>query len=135
MYLVDTSVWVDYLVRGDSPQAVFLDSLLDNPLATGITDVVYMEILQGTRDREAFDRMRKYFSGQRFYRFGDAQQSHENAAQIYFNCRRRGIIVRSTVDCLIAQCAIEHDLILFHHDHDFRNMAPEVPALRQKSFL
>ena len=135
MYLVDTSVWIDYLQGRNVPHVRFLDELLGNPLAAGIADVIYMEILQGARDQEAFDRLRSYFGGQRFYRFDDPEASHAAAAQIYFACRRQGITVRSTLDCLIAQCSLEHDLILFHHDRDFKNMAAALPALRQKHFL
>ncbi|MBI4754818.1 MAG: PIN domain-containing protein [Betaproteobacteria bacterium] len=135
MYLVDTSVWLDYLRGREDVHVGFLDELLTNPLAVGITDLIYMEILQGARDQNAFDRLRRYFSGQRFYRFDDPEQSHAAAARIYFDCRRQGVTVRSTVDCLIAQCAMEHGLVLLHHDSDFRFMAAAVPALRQRHFL
>ncbi len=135
MYLVDTSVWIDYLQGRDRPHVLFLDELLKNPLAVGIADVIYMEILQGARDQETFDRLRDYFAGQRFYRFDDPGSSHAAAAQIYFDCRRQGITVRSTLDCLIAQCSLEHGLILFHHDRDFNNMAAALPAMRHKHFL
>ncbi len=135
MYLVDTSVWIGYLKGRDTEQVRFVDQLLNNPLAIGITDVIYMEILQGASDQDAFDQFRHYFSGQRFYRFPDPEVSHTAAAQIYFDCRRKGITVRSTLDCLIAQCAVEHELILLHHDNDFKYMASVLPALRQKHFL
>jgi len=39
------------------------------------------------------------------------------------------------LDCLIAQCAIEHGLVLLHHDRDFLNMSSVVQAFRQKHFL
>ena len=135
MYLVDTSVWIDYLNGVDAPQVRFLDDLLDNPVATGITDLIFMEILQGARDQKNFDRFRSYFEGQRFHRFADPASSHASAAQVYLDCRRRGITVRSTVDCLIAQCALEHDLILFHRDADFQRIGVALPSLKQKHFL
>lgn len=135
MYLVDTSVWVDFLIGRELPHVRFLDELLANPLATGLTDIVYMEILQGARDQSAFDRLTAYFAGQRFYGFQESLQSHGRAARMYFDCRRKGITVRSALDCLIAQCALENSLILLHHDRDFANIANVVPALRQKHFL
>ena len=49
--------------------------------------------------------------------------------------RLDGVTVRSTVDCLIAQCAIESRLILLHHDTDFKRIARVVPALNEKSSL
>ncbi|MDO9046168.1 MAG: hypothetical protein Q7U66_00335 [Methylobacter sp.] len=34
------------------------------------------------------------------------------------------------MDCLIAQTAIEHDLILLHSDKDFEHIAEIFPALK-----
>ncbi len=135
MYLVDTSVWIDYLLGRGTAHVLFLDELLQNPLAVGLSDVIYMEVLQGARDARNFDRLRDYFGGQRFYRFDEPVTSHAAAARIYYDCRRRGITVRSTLDCLIARCAIENALILLHHDQDFVQMAKALPDLRQKHFL
>ena len=135
MYLVDTSVWIDYLRGRAAAHVHLLDELLQNPLAVGLTDVVYMEILQGARDARSFARLREYFGGQRFYRFDEPLTSHAAAASLYFNCRRRGFTVRSTLDCLIARCAIENDLILLHHDQDFIKLGKVAPELRQKHFM
>lgn len=135
MYLVDTSVWIDFLQGRDGLHVKFLDGLLDNPLAVGLSDAIYMEILQGARDPIAFDRLRRYFGSQRFYLFADSRQAHEAAALIYQDCRRQGVTVRSALDCLIAQCAIEHHLVLLHHDRDYLNMGLVMPDLRQKHFL
>ena len=135
MYLVDTSVWVDYIRGGEGAHVAFLRELLDNPLAVGITHLIYMEILQGARDTAAFDRLHSYFSGQIFYSFHDLTDGHAAAARIYMDCRRRGVTVRSTADCLIAACALESRKILLHHDRDFERIASVVPSLKAKSFL
>lgn len=135
MVLVDTSVWIDYLQGVSGEHIDFLDGLLTNPLALGISDVIYMEILQGARDAAAFDRLHSYFSTQRFYRFQDPEAAHAAAAKIYLDCRRQGVTVRSTLDCLVAQCAIENNLILLHKDRDFVQMGTVVSRLQQKHFL
>lgn len=135
MYLVDTSVWIDYINGKEGEHINFLDSLLQNPLAVGITDVIYMEILQGAENERSFTRFRNYFSSQRFYHLQQAEKSHEQAARIYFDCRRKAITIRSTVDCLIAQCAIENNLVLLHHDRDFKQMGTVVHKLSQRHFL
>ena len=135
MYLVDTSVWIDYLRGRDVPHVHLLDELLANPLAVGISDLIYLEILQGATDARAFDKLRQYFSGQRFYRFVDAEASHTNAAKLYFNARRAGVTIRSNLDCLIAQCAIDHDLILLHNDVDFVRLGATNVQLKQLHFL
>lgn len=135
MYLVDTSVWIDFLRGRAEPHVDFLDALLDNPLAAGMCDAVYMEILQGARDVASFERLQRYFSTQRFYAFGDSREAHESAGRLFLTCRRLGVTVRSTMDCLIAQCAIEHDLILLHNDRDYVGLGNSVTNLRQKHFL
>ena len=135
MYLVDTSVWIDYLRGRDVAHVHFIDELLANPLAVGISDLIYLEILQGATDARAFDKLRQYFSGQRFYRFIDAEASHANAAKLYFDARRAGLTVRSNLDCLIAQCAIDHSLILLHNDVNFVRLGQVVSGLKQQHFL
>ena len=134
MYLVDTSVWIDYINGTETKHVQFLDQLLSNPLAVGLSELIYMEILQGAKNQKAFDKFMLYFSGQKFYQLLHQENSYQDAAQIFFNCRRQGITIRSTVDCLIAQCTIENELILLHNDKDFLKMANVVP-LRQKCFI
>ena len=56
---------------------------------------------------------------QRFFNPKDEVASYEQAANIYFLCRKKGVPIRSTIDCLIAQTAIERDLYLLHNDKDF----------------
>ena len=135
MYLVDTSVWVDYIRGRDCQHVEFLRDLLSNPIAVCITHLIYMEILQGARDAASFDRLRNYFSGQQFYAFSDMTAGHTSAARIYLDCRQRGVTVRSTADCLIAACAIQSKTTLLHHDRDFERIASVFPALKEKSFL
>lgn len=135
MYLVDTSVWVDYIKGTDTPVVEFLDMLLLIPMSVGITEHIYLEILQGARTEAGFEKLQKYFSTQLFYRFEDFHASCEAAAYMFFTCRRRGIAIRSSIDCLIAQCALENNLILLHHDNDFLHLQKFVPQLQQKHFL
>jgi predicted nucleic acid-binding protein len=43
------------------------------------------------------------------------------------------VTIRSTVDCLIAQIALEHNLFLLYSDRDFQLMKGCVPGLREWS--
>jgi predicted nucleic acid-binding protein len=70
----------------------------------------------------------RYLGSQHFYHPRDPIESYREAALIYFR-RRAGITIRSSVDCLIARVAIEHDLLLLHDDRDFEAMARVVPEL------
>jgi predicted nucleic acid-binding protein len=134
MYLVDTSVWIDYINGLDTEYVAFLDQLLSNPLAVGLTHLIYMEVLQGVKSQKVFDQFTLYFSGQMFYSLQHEETSYAAAAQIYFDCRRRGITIRSSIDSLIAQSVIENELILLQNDNDFQQMASVVP-LRHICFM
>lgn len=135
MYLVDTSVWIDYINGAEAEHVSLLDQLLTNPLAIGLNSQIYMEILQGAKNQKSFDQFTRYFSLQKFYYFQHEKKSHEAAAQIYSDCRRKGITIRSSMDCLIAQCAIENKLILLHNDNDFKQIARVISELKQKCFI
>jgi predicted nucleic acid-binding protein len=56
----------------------------------------------------------------------------EEAANLYRAARRAGLTVRSSVDCLIAACAIRHDLEVLHRDRDFDALA-RVASLQVRS--
>jgi predicted nucleic acid-binding protein len=49
---------------------------------------------------------------------------------MYRSCRRAGKTPRSSNDCLIAQLAVEHALVLLHDDRDFEAIAAVIPDLR-----
>jgi predicted nucleic acid-binding protein len=45
--------------------------------------------------------------------------------------RRTGLTIRSSVDCLIAACALRNDLTILHRDRDFRSLA-KISGLKQR---
>ncbi len=130
MFLVDTSVWIGYLRRAANPAVAWFEDILDRGYPFGITSVIYQEILQGADSEASFDRLADYLSTQVFYHPLDPEASYQAAARLYVRCRRAGITVRSSVDCLIAQVAMEHDLLLLHDDRDFDRIAGVEPELR-----
>jgi predicted nucleic acid-binding protein len=52
-----------------------------------------------------------------------SRATHYDAAQLYRAARRQGITVRSSVDCLVAACAIRANLPVLHRDRDFSELA------------
>jgi predicted nucleic acid-binding protein len=127
--LVDTSVWIDYLGGRETEVTGRFAEILNRGHGVGLTGVVYQEVVQGVSSREEFDRTSEYLGSQTFYHPHDPVESYREAAQIYFDCRRAGITVRSAIDCLVARVAIEHGLMLLHDDRDFEKMAGVVPDL------
>lgn len=135
MYLVDTSAWLDYLRERPTGAAALVGEVLDRGAPFGIASVIYQELLQGAGGDEDFETLAAYFGTQRFYHPADTVESYREAASIYYRCRRAGVTIRSSVDCLIARVAIEHDLALIHNDRDFASMGEVIPELRLASAL
>lgn len=130
MFLVDTSIWIGYLRGARIPPVLAFEHLLEHRYPFGITQVIYQEVLQGADTDASFERLAKYLATQVFYEPDDPLETSTEAARIYYRCRRAGITVRSTIDCLIARLAIENDLLLVHDDRDFPMIASVVPELK-----
>lgn len=130
MILVDTSVWIDYLRESRNQQVEWFEDILEHGYPYGLTSVIYQEVLQGAESEKSFDRLDDYLSTQTFYEPRDFAVSYREAARLYLLCRRSGFTIRSTIDCLIAQVAIESDLLLLARDRDFAHMSGVVPDLR-----
>ncbi|QBQ55952.1 PIN domain nuclease [Nitrosococcus wardiae] len=133
MILVDTSVWIDFLRDRDTPGTRALNGILDRDYPFGITGIIYQEILQGADSPESLHVLIDYFATQRFYHPLDNVDTYRRAAEIYGRRRRNGVTIRSAVDCLIAQIAVEHNLFLLHSDRDFQLMKDCIPGLREWS--
>lgn len=130
MILVDTSVLIGYL-KGSKGEAIGrFDEILSDGTPFGINGLIFQEVLQGARDESEFETLRDYLGTMHFFELKYGAESYERAARLYFACRRAGITIRSAVDALIAETAIEHDLLLLHADVDFVNMAKAIPELR-----
>jgi predicted nucleic acid-binding protein len=128
--LVDTSVWIDLFRDRTTPPATRLRDLLDERREIGVTPLIVQEILQGAADEREFILLNDYFSSQRMLLAGDPLRTHCQAARLYVDCRRRGFAPRSTIDCFIAQIAIEHRVPLLHADRDFERIAKVAPDLK-----
>ena len=129
MILVDTSVLVP-LFRGTDSNAVrFLMHALQEDVPIFVTPIIVQEILQGARDDREWTALDRHLARQALVHPTDALTTHRRAGRIYFDCRRKGLTVRSTIDCLIAQLALEHDLSLLQDDQDYQAIC-EVRPLR-----
>ena len=127
MFLVDTSVWID-VFRG--PGRARLEKAADfDELVTCLP--VVQEVLQGFRDEGAYRRARQAIFSLPIVESPLGEDVFSEAVGLYRNARRSGLTVRSSVDCLIAACAIRHDLEVLHRDRDYAAIA-EVSALRHR---
>jgi predicted nucleic acid-binding protein len=127
MILVDTSVLIEFFRGSGTEEGQKFEAILKRQVPFGINSHIMQEILQGAATEKEFEILEKYLTTQRFYHFKDPVESYVSAAKIYMECRRQGVTIRSTIDCLVAQTAIEHDLLLLHRDKDFIAMSKIVP--------
>jgi hypothetical protein len=132
MYLIDTSIWIDYWRGKKNLPAQRFAAILDRNLPFGITGVIYQEILQGAASQQDFNQLKDYLSTQRFFHPENEIFTYESAANLFFKCRRKGLTIRSSIDCLIAQIAIEYKLILLHNDVDYEHIQSIAPELKQE---
>ena len=86
-------------------------------------------MLQGARNEAEFNKLKKYLETLDFYELTNGRSSCEKAAYMKLLCRKSGVTVRSTIDLLIAQTAIEHGIPLLHNDSDFDHIAEVMKGL------
>lgn len=126
MTLVDTSVWIDWLRKGNRPSTMLLDRLIDEGNIV-LAAVALQELLQGARGAEQLAELRTHFNGLPV--FLPSRRTYEDAGALYARCRWAGITPRSPHDCLIAQTAVEYNVPLLHDDRDFELLATVEPKL------
>ena len=120
MILVDTSVWIDVLRdrQGDVVKS-FRKKTHGEILV--LSRFSQLELLQGAKSDKDWKQLDEYLSSQ-FY-LEATERTWSDAARMFFELRRKGITVRSSIDCCIAQVALEHDALLLHKDADFDRIA------------
>ena len=79
-------------------------------------------MLQGILDENKFRQTRNFLRAYPILRMRGLR-SFEHAADIYRSCRRRGLTIRKTADCLIAATCLEARTELYHNDRDFEAIA------------
>ncbi len=128
MILVDTSIWVE-VFRARRP--LDLEATLDfDDIVTCLP--IVQEVLQGFRREDAHRKAREAMLSLPFVESPLTSPVFLDAVDLYRLARRSGRTVRSSVDCLIAACAIRHDLEVLHRDRDFANLA-QISALRERT--
>jgi predicted nucleic acid-binding protein len=125
--LVDTSVWIE-VFRGHDPLDIERRADLDE-VVTCLP--IVQEILQGIGDQRAYRVAREALLSMPVVESPLRDEVFVEAAELYRAARRTGHTVRSSVDCLIAACAIRHDLTVLHRDRDYPALA-QVSPLREE---
>jgi predicted nucleic acid-binding protein len=117
MWIVDSSVWIDYFGGQTTPQMELLDTALGRR-AIGLGDIILCKVLQGFRHQRDFETARHALLSFRVYTIGGTEIAVKSAEN-FRSLRSQGITIRKTVDCLIATFVIKRGFSLLHNDRDF----------------
>ena len=125
--LVDTSVWSLALRRDvevTTPEVGALKEALLGSDTVVTTALVLQELLQGFAGPKAQQQIIEKFAVLPLIR--PDRDDHIAAAALRNTCRRAGVQL-GTIDALLAQLAIRHDLVLLTTDQDFTHAARHCP--------
>jgi predicted nucleic acid-binding protein len=130
MYLIDTSVWINIFRDKTGIKRKQLENLIkDNPFF--LSRFTQMELLQGAKNEREWELLETYLHDQDYLIENDL--IFVNSARIFYDLRRKGLTVRSSIDCCIAALALTYDVILVHNDKDFE-IIKEVRNLQMITF-
>ena len=127
--IADSSVWIDWLRRGDGWAAQRLNQALAKRDVL-LLPVILQEILQGAATEERFRAWQRALAVLPVGRVADSATTAVHAAGLYARCRWAGVTIRSANDCLIAASCIELGQPLLHRDSDFERIARIESSLR-----
>jgi predicted nucleic acid-binding protein len=122
LILIDTSAFIEFLNKTGSPFDREIESLISKDKETAIADIVLTEVLQGIKNDKDYVEVKKSLLSFPVYSLKGID-SFIAAADLYRKSRKKGLTIRNTIDLLIAQIAIENNLILLHNDRDFDTLA------------
>ena len=121
MRLIASSASINYLRRSGHPVCELVAAALRANDAA-VTDIVVLEVLSGTTDRQRLQRWRRLLARCEYLE----QQPRidvEAAAALYRSCRAAGETPRAPNDCLVAAVAIRRNAEVLHRDRDFDVLA------------
>ena len=124
--LVDTSVW-SLAFRRDAvstSQAVeVLRGALEGADQVFTTGLILQELLQGFAGPKARTQLIERFAALALLQ--PDREDHIDAAEVRNSCRKNGVQI-GTIDALLIQLCLRHDLALLSTDKDFRSASKHV---------
>lgn len=103
-----------------TPQTRAVIQAIDSGQTILTTGLVLQELLQGFSGPKARDRILARFSAVPL--LIPDREDHVRAAELRNRCRRGGVQI-GTIDALLAQLCIRHDLTMLTSDDDFGHMS------------
>jgi predicted nucleic acid-binding protein len=121
MLIADSSAWVEYLRRTESPADLALDAAVARDEVV-VPELVKAELLAGARSNaevRALETMLEHFDTQLLA----PRDDFDHAVKLYLRCRASGYTPRGLMDCAITVMAMRAGLPVLHHDRDFAAIA------------
>lgn len=120
---VDTSVWSLALRRdqpSEWPEVRTLAEAIRNGETLLTAGLVLQELLQGFAGPKSRSQIIERFSALPL--IVPDRKDHIDAAELRNHCRRKGVQI-GTIDALLAQLCIRHDVTMLTADEDFKGIA------------
>lgn len=124
LIVVDSAVWAAWFNGEDTPHVTVLRGALEREEA-GVTPLIVAEVLQGFRSDSEFETAEAVLTRLPMLTIDVA--GHVESARLYRTLRRRGITIRGTIDCIIAQTCVAANAELLTTDPDFAAIARFTP--------
>lgn len=122
MVVVDTSVWVDYFKNKENSKSKLLEKILSSNKQIVLPGVIYVEILQGIKADKKLNEVKEILDDFIFFPM-DNKKTYLKSIEIYRTCRKNGITIRKTIDCLISSVVLENNFEFLHNDKDFDSIS------------
>lgn len=119
MIVVDSSVWISAFSK--RPPFRIEELVRREEVVTCLP--IVQEVLQGIDDDYIFEDIRDLLYDLRAIDDPMTGELFHEAILLFRDARKKGVTVRSSVDCLIAASAIRHGATVLHRDRDFDNLA------------
>ena len=132
MLLIDSSLWIP-TYRDPSGRVSSQVQAAMGGEEHAFCQMTRVELLQGCRDEAEWAKTKDFLDDQEYREI--SLGGWTEAARIYFELRRSGETVRSTLDCCIAVVALEHDLTVLHNDQDYEKIAKVRPLKHRRLAL
>jgi predicted nucleic acid-binding protein len=117
-YMIDTSVWIDYLRDSNKELNDFIDQLIDQDVVY-TNGIIKSELLIGTKTQKEYDLTKNNLD---CFNILDLDgRIFNEVSKVGFQLKRKGITVPLS-DLIIAVQCFEHQLILIEKDKHFEKI-------------
>ncbi|MBW2039883.1 MAG: PIN domain-containing protein [Deltaproteobacteria bacterium] len=121
--LVDTSIWIEFFKKKETPIKDDVVQLLKRGDAC-YTGIIALELCRGARTEREVSVLDNLFLS--IEKITEREDTHKRAGLMGLDLAQKGITV-GAVDLLIARLALENDLFLFSFDEHFHIIAKWFP--------